>query len=133
MRRLSLRWRLNLLLGALLFLSLLVNFALISWNAGPRVAAESESDETLARELVETALASLQETPDPEPPLRRLLAQLQNLRHVRIMVAADAAQAQTLPFASYASQVGGAPGWFVRLFEPRPSVTLVPAPIHRRN
>ena len=133
MRRLSLRWRLNLLLGALLFLSLLVNFALISWNAGPRVAAESESDETLARELVETALASLQETPDPEPPLRRLLAQLQNLRHVRIMVAADAAQAQTLPFASYASQVGGAPGWFVRLLEPRPSVTIVPATIHGRN
>ncbi len=65
MQRLSFRWRLNLLLGALLFLSLLVNFALIGWNAWPRIAAEAESDETLARELVETALASLQETPDP--------------------------------------------------------------------
>ena len=63
MQRLSLRWRLNLLLGALLFLSLLVNFALIGWNAWPRIAAEGESDEVLARELVETALASLQETP----------------------------------------------------------------------
>ncbi len=103
MRSLSLRWRLNLLLGALLFLSLLVNFALIGWNAGPRVAAEGESDEVLAREFVETALASLQEAPDPEPPLRRLLAQLQNLRHVRIMVAADDAKAQTLPLTSYAN------------------------------
>ena len=53
MQRLSLRWRLNLLLGALLFLSLLVNFALIGWNAWPRIAAEGESDEVLARELVE--------------------------------------------------------------------------------
>lgn len=133
MRRLSLRWRLNLLLSALLFLSLLVNFALIGWNAGPRVAAESESDETLARELVETALASLQETPDPEPPLRSLLAQLQNLRHVRITVTTDDAQARKLPLASYAGQADGVPGWFVSLFQQRPSVTIVPATIHGRN
>ncbi len=133
MQRLSLRWRLNLLLGAMLFLSLLVNFALIGWNAWPRIAAEGESDEVLARELVETALASLQETPDPEPPLRRLLAQLQDLRHVRILVAADDAQAQTLPLTLYTSPPGGAPAWFLNLFQQRPSVTIVPATIHGRN
>ncbi len=124
---------LEFLLGALLFLSLLVNFALLSWNAGPRVQAESESDQTLARELVETALASLQETPDPEPPLRSLLAQLQNLRHVRITVTGQAAQEKTLSVASVRSPAAAAPAWFVRLFQPRPSVTVVPATIHDRN
>jgi two-component system sensor histidine kinase UhpB len=130
---LSLRWRLNLLLGALLFLSLLVNFALIGSNAGPRVAAESESDETLAREMVETVLASMQETPDPEPLLKRLLAQLQNLRHVRIMVAADPNQAQTLMATSYSSALGSAPSWFIHLFAQRSNATIVPATIRGRN
>jgi two-component system, NarL family, sensor histidine kinase UhpB len=133
MRRLSLRWRLNLLLSAMLVLSLLVNFALIGWNAGPRVAAESESDETLARELVETVLGSLQQTPNPEPLLQGLLVQLQNLRHVRIMVAQDRAQAQTLMQTAYSSSSGTAPHWFVRLFAQRPSATIVPATIHGRN
>jgi two-component system, NarL family, sensor histidine kinase UhpB len=133
MRSLSLRWRLNLLLAALLFLSLLVNFALIGWNAGPRVKAEGESDQTLARELVETALASLQETADPEPPLRSLLAQLQNLRHVRIMVTDEAAPEKTLSVTSIAGSAGGAPAWFIRLFQPRPNVTIVPATIHGYN
>lgn len=132
-RRLSLRWRLNLLLGAMLVLSLLVNFALIGWNAGPRVAAESESDETLARELVETVLASLQQTADPEPLLQGLLVQLQNLRHVRIMVAPDRAQAQALMQTAYSSSLGTAPRWFIHLFAQRPNATIVPATIHGRN
>ena len=133
MRSLSLRWRLNLLLGALLFLSLLVNFALIGWNAGPRVQAEGESDQTLAREMIETVLASLQDAPDPEPLLQRLLAELKNLRHVRISIARDIAEAQNLPLISTTSPAGSAPYWFIRLFQPRPNVTVVPATIHGRN
>jgi two-component system, NarL family, sensor histidine kinase UhpB len=132
-RRLSLRWRLNLLLGAILVLSLLVNFALIGRNAGPRVAAEGESDKTLARELVETVLTSLQQTPNPEPVLQGLLVQLQNLRHVRIMVAPDRTQAEALAQTDYGSPSGNAPPWFVRLFAPRPNATIVPATIHGHN
>ena len=132
MRSLSLRARLNLLLGALLFLSLLANIALIGWNAAPRVRSESASDKLLARELIETALASLQETPDPGPPLRRLLLDLRNLRHVRIFVAATEAEAESMPMISYASP-DGAPRWFVHLFESRPSLTIVPATIHGKS
>jgi two-component system, NarL family, sensor histidine kinase UhpB len=132
MRSLSLRARLNLLLGALLFLSLLANIAFIAWNAGPRVLSESESDARLSRELIETALASLQETPDPGPPLRRLLMDLQNLRHVRIFVAANEAEAQSMPIVTYLNP-NGPPLWFVQLFQPRPSLTIVPATIQGRN
>jgi two-component system sensor histidine kinase UhpB len=123
---------LNLLLGALLFISLLANIAFIAWNAGPRVRSESETDARLSRELIETALASLQETPDPGPPLRRLLMDLQNLRHVRIFVAANEAEAQSMPIVTYLNP-NGPPLWFVRLFEPRPSLTIVPANIHGRD
>jgi two-component system, NarL family, sensor histidine kinase UhpB len=132
MRSLSLRARLNLLLGALLLLSLLANIAFIAWNAGPRVRSESETDARLSRELIETALASLQETPDPGPPLRRLLMDLQNLRHVRIFVAANEAEAQSMPIVTYLNP-NGPPLWFVRLFEPRSSLTIVPASIHGKN
>ncbi len=133
MRSLSLRWRLNLLLGAVLFLSLLVNFALIGWNAGPRVQAEGESDQTLAREMIETVLASLQDATDPEPLLQRLLAELKNLRHVRIVIAHDMTEVHNLPLISTTSPVGSAPYWFIRLFQPRPNITVVPATIHGRN
>jgi two-component system, NarL family, sensor histidine kinase UhpB len=132
MRSLSLRARLNLLLGALLFLSLLTNIALIASNAGPRVREEGASDELLSRQFIETALASLQETPDPGPPLRRLLMDLHNLRHVRIYVAANEAEAEAMPWVTYANP-NGAPRWFVRLFAPRPSLTIVPATIHGRS
>jgi two-component system, NarL family, sensor histidine kinase UhpB len=132
MRSFSLRARLNLLLGALLLISLLANIAFIGWNAGPRVRSESETDARLSRELIETALASLQETPDPGPPLRRLLMDLQNLRHVRIFVAANETEAESMPIVTYANP-NGPPLWFVRLFEPQPSLTIVPASIHGRN
>jgi two-component system sensor histidine kinase UhpB len=132
MRSLSLRARLTVLLGALLFLCLIANIAFIAWNAGPRVRAESESDARLSRELIETALASLQETPDPRPPLRRLLSDLQTLRHVRIFVTANEAEAQSMPIVTYADP-NGPPLWFVRLFEPQPSLTIVPATIRGRN
>ncbi len=132
MRSLSLRARLNILLGALLSICLLANIAFIAWNAGPRVRAESETDARLARELIETALASLQETPDPGPPLRRLLLDLQNLRHVRIFVTANEAEALSMPIITYPDP-NGPPLWFVRLFEPQPSLTIVPATIHGQN
>lgn len=132
MRNLSLRTRLNVLLGALLVASLLANIAFIAWNAGPRVRSESDTDARLSRELIETALASLQETPDPGPPLRRLLMDLKNLRHVKIFVAANEAEAESMPIVTYVNP-NGPPLWFVRLFQPGSSLTIVPATIHGRN
>lgn len=131
MRSLSLRARLNILLGALLCICLLANIAFIAWQAGPRVRAESESDARLSRALIETALASLQETPDPGPPLRHLLASLHSLRHVRIFVAANEADALSMPIVTYANP-NGPPLWFLRLFE-QPGLTIVPATIRGRN
>lgn len=133
MRSLSLRARLYLLLGALLVLSLLVNISLIAWQAGPRIRAEGQSDERLARKVISTVLNSLQDSPDPGPRLLRLIADLQNLRHVRVFFAANEAEAASMPLFSYANSAARPPDWFIRLFKPDPRLSLIPAHLDGRN
>lgn len=133
LKNLSLRARLNLLLGALLLLSLIVNMALIGWHAGPRIRAENESDEKLARGLIYTVLESLQDAPDPGPLLQRLISNLGNLRHVRIVLAPHGAQAATVPSINTANTADRPPHWFVRLFVPRPRLSIIPAVLKGKN
>ncbi|HLH11217.1 MAG TPA: histidine kinase [Methylovirgula sp.] len=130
---LSLRARLNLLLCALLFLSLLLNISLIAWQAGPRIRAENQSDERLARHVISTVLASLKDAPDPGPRLQRLVADLQNLRHVRIYFAASEAQALSMPVINYSNSADRPPQWFVRLFAPSPRLSLLPVVLDGHN
>ncbi|MGB7699541.1 MAG: histidine kinase, partial [Methylovirgula sp.] len=133
MRLLSLRAQLNLLLGALLFVSLLVNIAWIAWEAGPRIRAEDQSDERLARKVISTVLVSLQDAPNPAPRLMRLIGDLQNLRHVRIFFAANEAEAEVMPQFTYSSSANPPPQWFVNLFTPRPRFSVIPADFNGRN
>jgi two-component system, NarL family, sensor histidine kinase UhpB len=51
---------------------------------------------------------------------------------VRIFVTANEAEAQSMPIVTYADP-NGPPLWFVRLFEPQPSLTIVPAAIRGQN
>src|SRR5215475_4922162 len=83
-QRLSLRGRINLLLALMLTLGLGVNVARLVLEAAPRVQAEDQSVTRLAREFVETIVAGLQESADPEARLDQMILDLRRLRHVRI-------------------------------------------------
>src|SRR5436309_14569163 len=84
-QRLSLRARLNTILALILVLGLATNVARLLLEAGPRVQAEDQSVIRLARGFVETLVAGLNETPDPEPRLNRIIEDFNRLRHVSIM------------------------------------------------
>jgi len=80
----SIRFRLNALVVALLGVALVSFVLAMVISAGPRIHAENESITRLAHEFVETTIASLQGTEDPGARLEVLLDGLKGLRHVRI-------------------------------------------------
>ena len=59
-------------------------------EAGPRVQAEDQSVIRLAREFIETIVADLNEAPDPDARLNRIVGDLNRLRHVSITRQDDA-------------------------------------------
>src|ERR1700730_10372788 len=83
-QKLSLGSRLNLLLALVLVLGLAVNIGRLALEAAPRVQAEDQSVLRLARELVGTLIADLNEAPDPDARLSRITQDLNQLRHVSI-------------------------------------------------
>src|SRR5216683_2676910 len=93
-QKLSLRARLNLLLALVLTLGLAINIARLVLEAGPRVQAEDQSVLRLAREFIGTLVGSLNESPDPEARLSRIIADLNQLRHVSITRQDAAAKAR---------------------------------------
>ncbi|MGO9390720.1 ATP-binding protein [Rhodoblastus sp.] len=131
-RGLSLKARIDLLFGLLLFLGLAADIGRMIAEARPRVQVEDEAMTRLARDFVVAALANLQESPDPERGLTQTLASLGPLRHVRIGFAGDAAKAAA-GFVGGQSDRGRAPDWFARLIGARPSVTMLPAMAGKRH
>jgi len=113
---LPLRWRLSLLLGAMLALGLSLGVALLTLHAGSRIRAEAEAATRLARDFVETALAQARGSAAPSAELDRLLAQGRTFRHLRIYV--EGAE----PPPAGASR---APSWFAALATPRASVAMI--------
>ena len=75
-QKLSLRARLNVLLALILTLGLVINIARLVREAGPRVQAEDQSVIRLAREFIGTLVVSLNETPDPDARLSRIIQDL---------------------------------------------------------
>src|SRR4030088_1101615 len=96
-QKLSLRARLNTILALVLMLGLAVNIARLLLEAGPRVQAEDQSVVRLARGFIETLVAGLNETPDPDARLNRIIEDFNRLRHVSITRETAAAQAATAP------------------------------------
>jgi two-component system, NarL family, sensor histidine kinase UhpB len=124
-QKLSLRSRLNLLLALVLVLGLAVNIGRLVLEAAPRVQAEDQSVLRLARELVGTLVADLNEAPDPDARLNRITQDLKQLRHVSITRQDDAAG----PAANNPS--GDAKGYpvparFVALVHPEKTTVNVP-------
>ncbi len=122
---LSLKARIDLLFGLLLFLGLAADIGRMIADARPRVQAEDEAMTRLARDFVAAALTNLKESPDPEKGLTQMLASLGPLRHVRIRFAGNGAEAAAGSVGGE-SDSGHAPDWFGRLIGARPSVTLLP-------
>src|SRR5262249_16946022 len=110
-----------------LILGLAVNFARLVSDAPSRVRAEDQSGVRLARELVETLVADLNEARDPEARLGRIVPDLNKLRHASITRQDDATAATEDSRA--AAELGAVPAWFVELVHPEKTTVKVPVSV----
>ena len=128
-QKLSLRARLNLLLALVLALGLAINIARLVLEAAPRVQAEDQSVIRLAREFIETLVVGLNDTPDPDARLDRIVGDLNRLRHVSITRQNDGAKAGPATEDRAGEDECSArtvPGWFVALVHPEKTAVNVP-------
>lgn len=130
-QKLSLRARIHLLLALVLTLGLAINIARLVLEAAPRVQAEDQSVIRLAREFVETIVAGLDEAPDPDVRLNKIVHDLNRLRHVSIARQDDAAaRSQGNDRAGDNGDARSPPAWFVTLVHPEKTAVSVPISIH---
>jgi two-component system sensor histidine kinase UhpB len=131
-QKLSLRSRLSLLLALVLTFGLAVNIARLVLEAAPRVQAEDQSVIRLAREFIETLVAGLNETPDADAKLDRIVGDLNRLRHVSITRQNDAVAPEPLTSRrpSDDSETRASPAWFVALVHPDKTAVNVPITIN---
>ncbi|WP_315781834.1 MULTISPECIES: histidine kinase [unclassified Bradyrhizobium] len=118
----SLRRRINVLLALVLTLGLAVNIGRLVLEAAPRVLAEDQSVIRLARAFVETIMDEVNDAPDPESRLNRIVSDLGQLRHVSVV-------RQALPAQRERSSSAGdraAPGWFIALVHPDKTSVSMP-------
>jgi two-component system sensor histidine kinase UhpB len=132
-RKISLRYRLDLLFGALLALWLVVDVGRILADAGPRARAEAESMTRVTRELVAMALPHVRESKEPQRALAALVENLQNLRHVRVALTANDGLAVVGAFVAAADAHSPVPAWFAALASTPLGVTTVPVDIGDRR
>src|SRR4051794_14831132 len=132
-RKLSLRARLNMLLALVLTIGLVVNVARLLAEAAPRVQAEDQSVVRLARQFVETLAIGLNDTPDPETRLNRMIEEINRLRHVSITRETAAARMAPPAKPVNADTTGAPPSWFVALVHPEQTVVSVPITINGRS
>ncbi len=130
--KLSLRARLNMLLALILALGLAINIARLVLEAAPRVQAEDQSVIRLAREFLETLVAGLNETPDPDARLDQIVQDLNRLRHVSITRQDDAVETRPLTTDRSGAdrEPRSLPAWFVALVHPEKTAVNVPISIH---
>jgi two-component system sensor histidine kinase UhpB len=134
-RTLSLRTRLNLLLALVLVLGLAINIGRLLLEAGPRVQAEDQSVVRLAREFVQTLVADLNESTDPDARLDQIVMSLTELRHVsitRIRKQSGAGGAVPLHQDTIES-AGSVPGWFMTLIHPEQTTVTLPVIVNGRS
>jgi two-component system sensor histidine kinase UhpB len=128
-QKLSLRARLNTILALVLMLGLAINIARLLLEAGPRVQAEDQSVVRLARGFIETLVAGLNETPDPDARLNRIIEDFNRLRHVSITRENHAV------FDRSGTDDGpiGPPAWFVALVHPERTAVSVPVTVNGKS
>jgi two-component system, NarL family, sensor histidine kinase UhpB len=131
-KKLSLRWRLNILLALVLMLGLAINITRLVLEAGPRVQAEDQSVIRLAREFIETLVVSLNETDDPDTELNHVIQDLNKLRHVSITRDDHPQAASAVADDRDDDAASPVPAWFVALIHPEKTAMKVPISIHGR-
>jgi two-component system sensor histidine kinase UhpB len=135
-QKLSLRARLNTLLALVLMLGLVINIARLVLEAGPRVQAEDQSVIRLAREFIDTLVAGLNEAPDPEARLVRIVDDLNRLRHVSIVREVEGGEtsaAKAVVAARTDADGSPPPAWFVRLIHPEQTTLRVPVVVNGKS
>jgi len=132
-QKLSLRARINLLLAFVLALGLAINIARLVLEAAPRVQAEDQSVIRLAREFIETIVTTLNEAPDPDARLDRIVRDLSRLRHVSITRQGAIARPAELSRSDLKEEAGSPPAWFVALVHPEKTSVSVPISIHGKS
>ena len=110
MTRLSLRWRLSLILAAVLALLLALDVALTLLGAGRRIEPEVANARALTTEILRDAVKGLKPAPDVEGRLAALAASLDRLRHVRVTYEPQGGAPVPAP-----STRTKPPAWFVAL------------------
>jgi two-component system sensor histidine kinase UhpB len=123
-RKVSLRHRLNLLFAALLLAWLVVDVARMLADAGPRVREDSESLTRLMSKFVKTAIANVQDSPEPTRDLAALVANLTNLRRMRVGLVSDRDPAIASAFVTTTD--AKAPAWFRAIANAPISVVAIP-------
>src|ERR1700692_2810436 len=133
-QRLSLRGRLNTLLALIMVLGLVINIARLLLEAAPRVVAEDQSVIRLARGFVETLVSGLNEAPDPEATLERIVEGLKQLRHVSIPRDPAPGSASVAPASPVISgEPKQVPDWFVALIHPEQTTVGVQIVVNGRS
>jgi two-component system, NarL family, sensor histidine kinase UhpB len=119
--------RINILFAVMLVVAISAHLVQVILSAGPRIQAEEDSMTRLAQEFVETAIASVRESPDPDAALVGLVEPLKSLRHVRIYLEnrtdGTAGGDQSLKVND------GVPSWFTRLIRSQHRSIRVPVEI----
>jgi two-component system, NarL family, sensor histidine kinase UhpB len=123
-RKVSLRHRLNLLFAALLLAWLVVDVARMLADAGPRVREDTESLTRLMSKFVKTAIANVQDSPVPTRDLAALVANLTNLRRMRVELVSDSDPAVASAFVAVTD--AKAPAWFRAIANAPISVVAIP-------
>jgi len=98
-------------------------------DAAPRVQAEDQSVVRLAREFIQTLVAGLNDTPDPEAKLAAIVADLSRLRHVSITRQEDAIGTRPTAAGGADGEPSSVPAWFVALIHPEQTAVSVPISI----
>jgi two-component system sensor histidine kinase UhpB len=134
-QKLSLRARLNTILALILMLGLAINIARLLLEAGPRVQAEDQSVVKLARGVIETLVAGLNEAPDPDARLNRIIEDFNRLRHVSITRDDETGNSRSASFDRFGADDGpnGPPTWFVALVHPERTAVSTPVTVNGRS
>jgi two-component system, NarL family, sensor histidine kinase UhpB len=122
-RSISLRTRLNIIFASLFALWLAVDAAHVAVEASGRARAETQSAMRLTKDLAISAIARLEDAPDPERAVESLIGSLQNLRHVRVGLGEPSLASATALAASEGSE---APAWFRALVNAPIQVAAIP-------
>jgi two-component system sensor histidine kinase UhpB len=130
-RSVPLQYRLNLLFAALLLAWLVIDVGRMLAEAGPRARADSENVTGLTRQFVVAALANVQASPEPGRDLVSLLANLQNIRHIRIGLITEGDPAVASAFV--ATTDAKAPAWFRAIEDAPISVVAIPVVLQQHR